>query len=213
MCIRDSVIIGISECIYYHTLITELLLKNVYKEFWKEQSGYGTLGKSVRNVKRYLEICRPHSKRKIIIICRETEAADALSAMLGNDAVKVTEETALNDRLNIVRDFQEQNECKVIIGTKILADLEDVQNVFMVLLMDYVPSIRDFVKYASMVTEEIGIISTIFCDSSFDIDSMTLDCPTSQIKKYYNIKNPQPCNCCNKFNNDVKELLFKLHGK
>ena len=79
----STVMIGISEFIYYHNLVTELPLKNVYKEFWKEQSGYGTLVKSVHNVKRYLEFCRAHSKLKILIICKETEAADALSARLG----------------------------------------------------------------------------------------------------------------------------------
>ncbi|CCD23670.1 uncharacterized protein NDAI_0C00100 [Naumovozyma dairenensis CBS 421] len=204
--------IDISECIYYHNLLKELPLKDVYKELWKEESGYGTLQKCCSYSKRYLQLFNSRTNKKIVIISKQADAADALHAMLGDISIKITEKIDIRERFRLMDTFREQPNSKILIGTKVLLDFPNVENVALVLLMDYMPTISDYITFSSMITKENGIISSIFCEGSFEKDSMTLDCPTNQIRKFYGISETQPCNCCNNSNERVRELLIEVHS-
>ncbi|CCD23669.1 uncharacterized protein NDAI_0B06380 [Naumovozyma dairenensis CBS 421] len=204
--------IDISECIYYHNLLKELPLKDVYKELWKEESGYGTLQKCCSYSKRYLQLFNSRTNKKIVIISKQADAADALHAMLGDISIKITEKIDIRERFRLMDNFREQSNSKILIGTKVLLDFPNVENVALVLLMDYMRTISDYITFSSMITKENGIISSIFCEGSFEKDSMTLDCPTNQIRKFYGISETQPCNCCNNSNERVRELLIEVHG-
>lgn len=81
-----------------------------------------------------------------------------------------------------------------------------VSNVASVLLVNIIPSIDEYISAAGLVSSVGGICTVMASPSSIrKCDSVSEECLTKQVAKYYDIKSMFECNCCGKYQSrDIK---------
>lgn len=83
--------------------------------------------------------------------------------------------------------------------------------VSVVLFMDIIPTIEEYISAAALVSPVGGVCTIMESPTAVTVhDSISDECLTKQIVRYYDISAVSECNCCGKYQHSVIKNKHEL---
>ncbi|CCK70277.1 uncharacterized protein KNAG_0D05400, partial [Huiozyma naganishii CBS 8797] len=193
---------------FFFNLVDELPLGNSVKWFDECASSKICLEKAVAMVDRFVA---EEESAKVILVCRTREHAKILAVDLAKHRpLCVHGELTGASKEQTMRSFIQDPVKRVLIGTKLVSEGIDVQDLLLVLLVDYLPSIGEYVQMAGRLRKG-GLCAVLWSSgSSFgDQGELRPGCLTPQLNRFYGLSQHGHVGCCRAVDNcDPDSVAF-----
>ncbi|CCK69125.1 uncharacterized protein KNAG_0B07010 [Huiozyma naganishii CBS 8797] len=187
-----------SKC-YVHNLVDEMPLASSVKWFAECASSKLCLERAVILVNQFMA---SEEKSKAILVCRTREQVGILARdLVAHDSLYIHDQLSDVDQGHAMRVFTEDPSKRVLIGTKDVTEGIDVQNLQLVVLVDYLPSVEVFVQAAGRIRGD-GLCIVLWSSSSNDgaPGRLTPGCLTPQLNSFYVLSQKGHVGCCGDYN-------------
>lgn len=158
MNIKTTSRIEISDKVFIENLVREIPLMNVKKEFMKVKYD-DLLGDITHYADRYLSM---GEQAKVLVVCH-TKKDVALIAAHGfktGKALAINGDLPTEDKIRIIDSFSSDANKRVLVGTNMVSEGIDIYNLEMVILVDHVPSVSEYIQIGGRLRK--GGIYTCF---------------------------------------------------
>ncbi|CCD23433.1 DEAD/DEAH box helicase NDAI_0B03990 [Naumovozyma dairenensis CBS 421] len=196
--------------ILYFDLVNQTPLKNIVKKFQVFERSTMTESEVEMLVDRFMEY---DTKSKVIIVCKEKVTVEKL--YFRQDSEWVHGDLPSEEKIKKSRRFIEDEKCRIMIGTKLVSEGIDIKGVKLVIMLDYLPSIGEYIQTAGRLREG-GVCLSYWTKRSVQTCSVKPDvCITKQVSKFYDLDYDRHDLCCGHHHNiseDVANLYHYLNG-
>ncbi|CCK72632.1 uncharacterized protein KNAG_0K02690 [Huiozyma naganishii CBS 8797] len=180
---------------FIRNLVEELPLGNSVKWFGECASSDQCLKKAVALVNHFLA---SEENSKVILVCRTREHVGLLATDLTpHDPLSVHGRMSGADKEQIMRRFIQDPAKRVLVGTKLVSEGIDVQSLALVILVDYLPSIGEFVQTAGRIRGD-GLCLVLWSSACRNDPAKDLNpgCLTPQLNRFYELSQEGHVGCC-----------------
>ncbi|CCD26579.1 DEAD/DEAH box helicase NDAI_0I00100 [Naumovozyma dairenensis CBS 421] len=196
--------------ILYFDLVNQIPLKNIVKKFQVFERSTVAETEVEKLVDRFMEY---DTKSKVIIVCKEKVTVEKL--YFRQDSEWVHGDLPSEEKIKKSRRFIEDDKCRIMIGTKLVSEGIDIKAVKLVIMLDYLPSIGEYIQTAGRLREG-GVCLSYWTKRSVQTCSVKPDvCIIKQVSKFYDLNYDGHDLCCGHHHNipeDVANLYHYLNG-
>ncbi|CCD22243.1 uncharacterized protein NDAI_0A00850 [Naumovozyma dairenensis CBS 421] len=192
--------------VFYYNYVTSVPLVNVVKTFDYFDDHDAIVQKVKYVVTKFLTYA---DDTKVIIVCREKSTVELLGAVTFCDSIWVHGDLPTEVKVKKTQDFIQDSSKRILIGTKLVSEGIDIPEVKMVLIVDYLPSVGEYIQTAGRLRQG-GLCYTYWTRRSVcEDDKQQVDpqkCITDQVSKFYGLDNIGHQLCCGNDVNITQEL-------
>ena len=193
MNIKTTSKLEISDKVFITNVVREIPLLNVKKEF-KKLKYEDLIADTIQYVDKFLFVDK-HGK--VLIVCHKKSdvAQVAIHDFISGNPLAITDDLPTEEKINIINSFFLQkikNESSSVpIWSQKVSEGISIKNLKMVILVDYVPSVSEYIQIGCRL-RECGIYSCIYSRIYPNKEKIILINPreeiNEQLKQFYGLK-------------------------